>query len=308
MIKKVLFLFMILLIFTLLVSNYVHACSIERSTIFLKCDIKDSLFQQDTTCLKSDCSINVSKNQYGELYLDIQDLRIGSRINEKYGIKFYGFYNREDTSSYQQLLHYLDSICVENINDIKPIFTREVQNWMLTDKGAFLGGNLIFEPYSKDRESELIESKNKYSNCYYEDSKKIGDWFVITETSRDYCYLTDGGGGMCPSTTTSYTKFLVFLLSNPNRTTFPYLTWYLILFGTIIGFLAYLFKRKELKLFFNPNKFNIIFTLVLGILTFLLFILFMGIEQIIILIIGYYILASVVKYIYTRIKNKQHSY
>lgn len=301
---KKLLLFTILFVFALSLTNSVYACSPAPQTVVIKCDITDSLLQQDTTCLNDDCSVNVSKNQYGELYLNLQDSRDQIYINEKYGIRFYGFYRQEDISNYQQLLSYLDSICVENLNGIKPTFTQEVQNWMSTRKGYFLGGNLVFEPYSTVRESELIESKNSYENCHYEDFKKVGNWFVVTGTSRDYCYLTGGGGGMCPSATISYTKFFGFLLSNPNSNTLPYLAEYLIAFVVIIGFLVYLFKRRDLKLFFKPNKFNIIFTLVLGIPTLLLFILFTGIEQIIIWIVGYYVFASLIKYIYTRVKKK----
>ena len=198
MMKKLL-LFTVLFVFALSISNSVYACSPAPQTVIIKCDIEDSLLQQNTTCLNDDCSVNVSKNQYGELYLNLQDSRDRIYINERYGIKFYGFYGQEDASSYSQILQYLDSICVENLDDIKPTFAQEVQNWMSTKKGYFLGGNLIFEPYSTSRESELVESKNAYGNCHYEDSKRVGDWFIVTGTSRDYCYLTGGGGGMCPS-------------------------------------------------------------------------------------------------------------
>ncbi len=303
MMKKLLLL-TILFVFALSLSNSVWACSPAQPTVVIKCDIEDSFFQQNTTCINDDCSVNVSKNQYGELYLNVQDSRDRIYINERYGIQFYSFHRQEDTSSYSQLLPHLDSVCVENLKDIEPIFTQEVQNWMSTQKGYFLGGDLIFEPYSIDRESELIESKNAYGNCHYEDFKKVGNWFVVTETSRDYCHLTGGGGGMCPRATKSHLQFFTFLLTNPNVNTLPYLFGYLIAVGIAISFIVYLFKRKELKQFFKPSKFNVIFTLILGIPTFLLFIIFIGIEQIIIWIIGYYLFSSLIKYIYLRIKKK----
>jgi len=303
MMKKLL-LFTILFVFALSLSNSVFACSPAPQTVVIKCDIKDSLSQQDTTCINDDCSVNVSKNQYDELYLNIADSRDRIYINERYGIQFYGFYRQDDSSSYSELLPYLDSVCVEDLKDITPIFDQEVQNWMSTKKEYFLGGNLVFEPYSADRESELIESKNAFGNCHYEDFKKVSNWFVVTETSRDYCHLTGGGGGMCPQATKSHFQFFEFLLTNPNANTLPYLLGYLIAIGITIGFIGYLFKRKELKLFFKPNKFNIIFTFVLGVPTFLLFLLFTGIEQIIVWTIGYYIFSSLIKYIYLRIRKK----
>lgn len=300
---KKLLLLTILFVFALSLSNSVFACSIAPPTVVVKCDIENSLLQQDTTCLNDDCSVNVSKNQYGELYMNTQDSRNGIYINERYGIQFYDFYGQEEAQDYQQLLSYFDAICVENLDDVKPIFDQEVKIWISTRKGAFLGGNLIFEPYSISRESELVKSKDAYGNCHYEDFKKVGNWFVVTGTSRDYCYLTGGGGGMCPSATISQIKFFGFLLSNPNSNTLPYLLGYLIALSLAIGFVIYLFKRKELKLFFKPNKFNIIFTLVLGIPTFL-FVLFTGIEQIFVWIIGYYVFSSLIKYIYVRVKQK----
>ena len=108
---------------------------------------------------------------------------------------------------------------------------------------------------------------------------------------------------MCPSATISQVKFFGFLLTNPNINTLPYSLGYLIVAGISIGLIVYLFKRKELKLFFKPNKFNTIFTLVLGVPTFFLFVLFTGIEQIIGWIIGCYIFSSFIKYIYLRIKK-----
>ena len=299
---KKLLLFTILFVFALSLSNYVWACTPATPTVIIKCDIEDSLFQQNTTCLIDDCSVNISKNQYGILYLNIQDSII--YINERYGIQFHGFYRQEDTSIYSEYLPYLDSVCVENLNDIKPTFVQEVQKWMSTKKGYFLGGNLIFEPYSTDRESELIESKNAYGNCHYEDFEKVGNWLVVTETCRDYCHLVGGGGGNCPHATKSHLLFIGFLLTHPNVNTIPYLFGYLIVLGVAIGFIVYLFKRKELKHFFKPNKFNITFTSVLGIPTFLLFLLLTGIEQIIIWIIGYYIFSSLIRYIFLRLKKK----
>lgn len=301
---KKLLLFTILFVFALSLSNSVWACSPAETAVSIKCDIEDSLFQQNTTCLIDDCSVNISINQNRELHLNIPDSRDIIYIDETYGIQFYGFYREEYTSNYSHLLPYLDSVCVENLKDIEPTFAKEVQNWMTTKKGNFLGGNLIFEPYSTDRESELIESKNAYGNCHYEDFEKVGNWLVVTQTSRDYCYLTGGGGGMCPYAIKSHLQFIGFLLTHPNSDTIPYLFGYLIAVVIAIGFIAYFFKRKELKLFFKPNKFNIIFTLVLGIPTFLLFLMFTGIEQIIVWIIGYYIFASLIKYFYLRIKKK----
>ena len=124
----------------------------------------------------------------------------------------------------------------ENLDDIKPALQQEIEEPRA----------LYFEPYSMERETELIEDQLSYGNCNYPVYEKVGDWLVLDSTKRDYCYMSGGGGGMCPSTVISHTKFLGFLISNPNIHTLPYLLRYIIAFALLIGIATglYFFIKK----------------------------------------------------------------
>ncbi len=122
---------------------------------------------------------------------------------------------------------------------------------------------------------------------------------------KDYCYLSTVGFGECLPAKKSHIKFIGFLLTHPSVNAMSYMLPYLPYLGIIIGFLTYLYKRKEIKIFFKPNKFNIIFTLILGLFTpFFLTVLIIGKEQFIGWVIGHYLITSLIKYVYTRIKKK----
>ncbi|MBI2547881.1 hypothetical protein HYW21_00885 [Candidatus Woesearchaeota archaeon] len=318
--KKVL-LFTIFFVFVLSLSNLVYACPSIRNFVVLNCDIADLLLQQNATCLNGNCSVNISKEQHGEFYdLNLQDsLEQSLCINETYGIQFYPKYDLfVKTSSFEdsielQILQSLDSICVEDIDDMNQVFFREIQNWLSTQKASPLRGNLIFEPYSLEREFESIKSKKSYGDCYYEEYKRAGDWLIITEIGRDYCYLTGGGETRPPYATKSHLQFIEFILKNPSIYTLQYLFGYVIVLGVVMGFIIYLFKQRELKLFFKPNEFNVIVTLVLGIPLLALFILMiLSTPHVLIIliiyfvsfVIGCYVFSSLLRYVYIKTKKK----
>jgi hypothetical protein len=88
---KKLLLLAILFVFTLSLNHSVFACSLAPRTVAIKCDIDDLLLQQNTNCLNDDCSVNVSKEQYGGLYLkylNLRDSRYRIYIDERYESKF----------------------------------------------------------------------------------------------------------------------------------------------------------------------------------------------------------------------------
>ncbi|MEK6967002.1 MAG: hypothetical protein AABX51_00040 [Nanoarchaeota archaeon] len=271
-------LFTILVIIVLSLSNSVFACSPAPNYISVTCTTKNIL--------------NKTELPQGYIYNN-QKLTLSDR---------YRFITSDSN------FDFLIANCQEDVASVKSELANLFKEYNAKQHDYFTHERTEIVPYDKT----IIENnKNSRYNpdnvgyCYFENVYKLGDFVVNEGGMRDYCYLSGWGGGMCPQATKSHIKFLGFLLTNLNFNTFPYLVGYLIAIGFAIGVIGYLFKRKELKLFFNPNKFNIIFTLVLGILTFFLYIfLFIRMEQFIGLIIGYYLFSSLLIYVYTRIKNK----
>lgn len=234
--------------------------------IVIKCQIEDLFFERDTICLNEDCSIKISKDEYGigvPLNIQVQDLKVPILI-----------YKNEIQIRYPfkgtiEVLPYLGALCRKSFKDIEPKIAQLVQK-------PYWENSMTFEPYSIERERKLIKIKKDYDNCFYHDFEKIGNWLVISGIkTRDYCVGVWKPFQPPFEARKSHLKFFIFLLTHPNLDTFPYLFRYLI--G--LGFIAYLFiKIKKLRLFFinifsvlRPNKFNIYFT-VLSVLSILLLI------------------------------------
>ena len=295
--KKLLLLTLVLVI---ALTNLAYACSPAQFSVDLNCNIENSILKQDSTCLNEDCSVNISRGQLHMLNSQVLDIS----LREEGLIQISQFDLKNSAPDLQQLLQYLDAVCVEDLTGLQQVFSQEIQGWVNSRKEYFLDGNLAFEPYSLNRESDLEKSKNDFGRCHYYDFKRAGGWLIVTRKTRDYCSLSGGIGGMCPSVTMSYTKYFGFLISHPNTKTLPHLAGFLIIIAVIMVFFAYLFKRKEIIPFFKPQKFIILFTIVLGIpISSFLFLVGL-LKQSILWLIGCYVIACIVAYVYRRLKKR----
>ncbi|MFH1506004.1 MAG: hypothetical protein ABIE94_03350 [archaeon] len=298
-IMKKLLLFIVL---SLVLVSPAFACSPRIPAVVFWCDFEDSLFEQNFTCLDENCSYNVTHNSYGGLNLNLPYIRYPNHISEDYGLNLEANSWRSDAPDYEKVFAAVDAICVDNLDDIRPIFAEEVEHWLATDKGMFAGGDLEFKPYSVEKEAKLAELKEEYTRCSYYEYKKAGDWLVIAGTSRDYCYLKGGGGGMCPSLVIDYSKFPGHLVANPSVYTWLILL-YAVIIAAIVWFFVYLFKRKEFLLFVRPNKVSIILTAVLGFFTVLIGIVLRDWVSMILWLVAFYLIGSLVKYVIVRLKK-----
>ncbi len=270
------------------------ACQPSSPEIIIKCEINSSILIDDKTCLDDMCTAYISNGEYGT-YLVIHEEKDWIRISKEEGVII------DVKSAFNpDFLSYLENICADDIDDIKNIFSQEVQEWNSSYKGIFLSGGLTFEPYSQEKESELFNNKYDYDKCHYTEYKRIGNWLSIIYEIRDYCYFRYSGSlGMCPSLVKSDAKFLEFLLANPNSYSLLYLFRYLVGIIITVIFIVYLIKRKELAIFLKPNAFNIIFTTIVGIFFGLII---LGLD--IIWITEVYLFASLIRYFYKRIFRK----
>lgn len=241
----------VILLFVLSISCYATEPAAKVIVIEVKCNIEDLLLQQNITCLEDDCSINVSKEYPGVFELNFPE-HYGSRpeiITEeanygysvyyeyftfKEGILFTGLY-KGDYSIYQEVSIYFNFICVENTDDIEPIFTEEIRNWQNNmEVYVFSGMSLTFEPYSSARETELIETINSIESCEYLSYKRVGDWLIVSDFTEEYCEeLGTQNSELRTQNIIGYVKIAA-----------------LIFLAGLIGFLIYLFIRKKVFLFF----------------------------------------------------------
>ena len=142
--------------------------------------------------------------------------------------------------------------CAEDLTPVLDSFEQEIVKWLdykNNKRGAFLDGDLILEPYSANRNSELQKKKNDLSSCSYEEFNSVGNWLIIFETSRPYCYTFWHTPGMCPSIILSLGHFLFYLVTSFSLTALPYLIALLVAGAIIIyAWWKFLNNRPALKL------------------------------------------------------------
>jgi hypothetical protein len=272
---------------TLLLSAQIAmACSPKQPLTVIEAQVDKNLLSQQKSCLDQNCSFVLEKDQYGYFSLKRTDAEATGYPGQNIGIV--------DKEGKTIMISY---------------FSFNRNNEIPLDKTAFvealdkLGGNLTFTPYEQSKELELSKDKNRLLTCRYAEYKRVGNWLVANSTSRDYCYLTGGGGGMCPHAVISYPQFFVFLLSNINGATVPYLAVFIAIIIAIALFTAYLIRKKELWFFLKPRKTKVIITIIAGVLMFLSFATdLLGIERFLWYLLLVYLIASLIGYI--KLKRK----
>ena len=112
------------------------------------------------------------------------------------------------------------------------------------------GGNLVLTPYSAAEERRLALARDSYTNCYYAEFERVGDWLISNEAARSYC--VDNVVSLsfaCPTAQLSYMYFLGFLLTHINQATLPYLAGYLLGIVVLAGMVVIVYRRGILRAF-----------------------------------------------------------
>jgi hypothetical protein len=127
--------------------------------------------------------------------------------------------------------------CAEDLVPVVDIFEQEIIKWLDHEnkRGAFLDRNLVLEPYATDRYSQLQKNKNSLLSCSYEEFRHHDDWLISFETNRPYCGLFGITPGACPNVILSSGQFLVYLVTNININTIPYMIGLLLTGAAMVG-------------------------------------------------------------------------
>jgi len=135
--------------------------------------------------------------------------------------------------------------CAEDLTPVLDSFKQEITKWLdHKNKRFLLDRDLILEPYSVERDSELQKNENNLLSCRYEESKHVGNWLIIFETSRTYCLFWHAPGEPCPNIFFSLTRFLFYLATTLNLTTLPYQLGSLLTGAAIIYIWRALLKNR----------------------------------------------------------------
>ncbi len=256
--------------------------------MLIEAQIDTALFSQPKSCLDRNCRFIFEGNKYGFVVRtnDAEGAgraiatgdRDGKRIHFS---QFWASYRNpylDPATLWPQpeadFLEALDRLIENDITDIQPVFRQEIESWAQNHKGLFLGGNLVFTPYEQGKESKLLEEKNQLLDCRYSEYQRVGNWLVVSSTGRDYCQLS-AHLPSCPFPVAAYSQFFVFLISDVNRTTAPYLAAGLALIVALGLFARYLFRKNELWFFLKPKVTTVVIT---GVLGFVLLLFLLGTE------------------------------
>jgi hypothetical protein len=127
--------------------------------------------------------------------------------------------------------------CAEDMVPVVEVFEQEIIKWLdnKNKRGAFLDRNLILEPYSPERYSQLQKNKNSLLSCSYEEFRRHADWLIVFETNRTYCGLFGVIPGTCPNVILSTGQFLAYLVTNIKLNTIPYIIGSLLTGVAIVG-------------------------------------------------------------------------
>jgi hypothetical protein len=134
-----------------------------------------------------------------------------------------------------QNLHEVIPDCKEDLIPVLDAFEQEIAQWVaFKNRRILLDRDLILEPYSIERKSEIQKNKSNLLTCRYEVSKQVGNWLIVSKMGRPYCYtFWYTTGGMCPVVVLSLGHFLYYLVSNVSLASLPYLVGLLLAVGTI---------------------------------------------------------------------------
>ena len=258
-----------IILITLLVSlsySIAHACSIIAPTIRVKCGNRETLILAQEGLAISGTSEDYQKRVADETIKN---------------------------------LHAMIPNCKEDLTPAIDAFEKEIIQWLdVQNRRILLDRDLILEPYSMERESEIQKSKNNLLACRYEESQRIGNWLIVSELGRPYCDTSwYSSPGMCPTITLSLGNFLFYLVTNVSLVSLPYLAGLLGVGGAIIYSWWVLLKNQPVM------KLSKIITLSIVILLIELFLIvmpFLVLGQ----ILGWILLFFILVLWYKKLKSK----
>ena len=145
----------------------------------------------------------------------------------------------------------IEQMCTEDLSAIRTQFIQAIEDWSMKGNDSRFGGNLVLTPYSAAEESRLGLARDTYTDCYYAEFERVGDWLLSNQTMRSYCVVNRSLSlsFACPTAELSYMYFLGFLLTHISQATLPYLAGYLLGIVVLVGMVVIVYRRGFLRAF-----------------------------------------------------------
>ncbi|MBN2501340.1 MAG: hypothetical protein JXB38_11225 [Anaerolineales bacterium] len=258
-----------IIIFIALSAKIALACSPIPDVAIIACDVVGTIFDNETTCLNEDCSVQVIKRKSSRTYPIVYKGGEVAGFGDA-GIEIWDYIKSEDA---EILIEALDTACHEDFGESVPEMAAVYRDWIenIADSSFYHVNDLTYEPYSSTREQELSAAENKLLQCNYTSHERIGDWLVtIDDRTRAYCRAVEPVISWCSSERDILAPlpFVKYLLQNLNRVTLSYLAGIVGLLGVSTWFGVYLVQMRQLAQFFIPTaRQAIVYVVILFLIT-----------------------------------------
>jgi|GEM_PF-4575613 len=292
---------LLLVLVILLSTERAFACSPVPHSVQTYCTVREDIFQE-TVCLNEDCSLKI---QGSKTSVTIPGSHAQTKVtvyhNRASGPSGLLVFIPGEEENLADSLAVNTLVCNEDFSADQAAILVEVQKWYAEDKHYFWDRSLDIEPFTDKREQAL--EQQDYFKCAYAEYQRVGNWLVVKNTTRPYCQGSILVGVICPMTVFSLGSFVIYLFTHLNASTLPYVLICMAAIGLVVVFLIYLKRRRDLRQFLRPNRFNILAT---GGLT-ILFGCMIGIPVFLEWIIPSYLLTSAFSYMLYRQEHPNSS-
>jgi hypothetical protein len=227
----------------------VFACSLIPLSVNIHCKTHSDMVGKKI-CIGDDCSAMFERDSSGA---QLRSSRLKDSIysNDRGVVLF----DAARTPLIADAVSVIQAICTEDLSAIRAQFIQAIETWNMKGGDSRFGGNLVLTPYSAAEERRLALARDNYTDCYYAEFMRLGDWLLSNETTRSYCVVnrtlsrTLSLSFSCPTAELSSMYFLGFLLTHIDRSTLPYLAGYLLGIAVLVGMVTIVYRRGVLRAF-----------------------------------------------------------
>jgi hypothetical protein len=292
--KKVIWIFF--LVALLIPWQWVYACSLAIGVEFY-CSLDENIFTKEKPiCISEDCVYQVLPDLVVQNSYDLQYENHQIGIVNQEGV----FINAEATVD-DSILGIISKLC-EDINlDQIPLLSQIYEDWR-KDQQSF--SSFIIEKYNEDQKIEFNKTNENLLSCQQSNYQHIGNWLASYSTIKQYCYR---GNPLIPLSSCSWMTvhfnlpaFIGFVFRNPKEIGATYALSFLSFILLIFMGFTILIKRGELGKFLFPKR-DALFGLIIFIPFTICSALFLDSKQILILVVGFYLLFCTGSYIILRL-------
>ncbi|MFH1408515.1 MAG: hypothetical protein ABIH34_01280 [Nanoarchaeota archaeon] len=154
---------------------------------------------------------------------------------------FGGFYD----GNVSEVIDVYEQNCLEDIGSAREGIEAGLNAWISDEKDMFSNEYLEILPASGNRAyyQEIKEKTRSIESCYYLDIKYEGDFLIVNNRLKEYCYISDGSFFSSAGAQTNSIDLLVYIFRNPSMSNIFYLLQHVMIAGLLVFGIMFGFNR-----------------------------------------------------------------